>query len=153
MSEKYSMTIGGESVAADDYSEIRNPANTEDVVGYAPVGTAAHLDRAVAAAKQAFDGWRHSSDADRAAGRIHVPEERGLRRIRHVDQLEAGARVGHAGEAARDRDTRRTTRRVDGAEDVGHATFTRRTGKRQSGDEREGRCAKTMGHTGYALHC
>ncbi len=66
MTEKYKMTIGGESVAADDDTEIRNPANTEEVVGYAPVATAAHLDKAVTAARKAFDAWRRSSDADRA---------------------------------------------------------------------------------------
>ena len=33
MSKKYDMTIGGESVAADSYTDIRNPANTEEVVG------------------------------------------------------------------------------------------------------------------------
>jgi acyl-CoA reductase-like NAD-dependent aldehyde dehydrogenase len=66
MSKKYDMTIGGESVAADSYTEIRNPANTEEVVGQAPVGTSAHLDRAVNAAAKAFESWRHSSDQERA---------------------------------------------------------------------------------------
>ena len=66
MSKKYEMTIGGETVTADDYVEIRNPANTEEVVGRAPVGTKAQLDRAVAAAASAFESWRYSSDAERA---------------------------------------------------------------------------------------
>ena len=66
MSKKYDMTIGGESVAADNYTDIRNPANTEEVVGQAPVGTRAHLDQAVDAAAKAFGSWRHSSDSDRA---------------------------------------------------------------------------------------
>jgi acyl-CoA reductase-like NAD-dependent aldehyde dehydrogenase len=66
MSKKYEMTIGGESVAADSYTDIRNPANTEEVVGQAPVGTKAHLDQAVDAAAKAFKSWRHSSDQERA---------------------------------------------------------------------------------------
>jgi acyl-CoA reductase-like NAD-dependent aldehyde dehydrogenase len=65
MSKKYDMTIGGKTVAASDYTDVRNPANTEEVVGQAPVGTAAHLDQAVAAAQKAFQSWRNSSDQDR----------------------------------------------------------------------------------------
>ena len=65
MSNKYEMTIGGKTVVADDYSEIRNPANTEEVVGQVPVGTAAHLNHAVDAASAAFQSWKNSSDQDR----------------------------------------------------------------------------------------
>lgn len=65
MSKKYEMTIGGETVTADSYTDIRNPANTEEVVGQAPVGTKAHLDQAVDAASKAFESWRYSSDKDR----------------------------------------------------------------------------------------
>ena len=54
MSKKYEMTIGGETVTADSYTEIRNPANTDEVVGEAPVGTSAHLDQAITAAQKAF---------------------------------------------------------------------------------------------------
>lgn len=66
MSKKYDMTIGGETVAADSYTDIRNPANTEEVVGQAPVGTKAHLDQAVDAAARAYQSWRYSSDKERA---------------------------------------------------------------------------------------
>ena len=65
MAQKYDMTIGGESVIADSYVEIRNPANTNEVVGEAPVGTSDHLDKAVSAARQAFTSWRHSSEDER----------------------------------------------------------------------------------------
>jgi acyl-CoA reductase-like NAD-dependent aldehyde dehydrogenase len=65
MSKKYDMTIGGETVAADSYTDIRNPANTEEVVGQAPVGTKAHLDQAVDAAAKAYQSWRYSSDKER----------------------------------------------------------------------------------------
>jgi len=65
MSKKYAMTIGGAALTADDYAEIRNPANTDEVIGLAPVGTKAHLDQAVDAATMAFVSWRRSSDSDR----------------------------------------------------------------------------------------
>jgi acyl-CoA reductase-like NAD-dependent aldehyde dehydrogenase len=67
MSRKYNMTIGGESVAADAYIDVLNPANTQEVVGEAPIGDAGHLDRAVAAAAKAFGSWRYSSDDERVA--------------------------------------------------------------------------------------
>ena len=66
MSKKYEMTIGGATVTADSYTDIRNPANTEEIVGQAPAGTRAHLDQAVDAAAKAFKSWRHSSDQERA---------------------------------------------------------------------------------------
>ena len=66
MSKKYEMTIGGETVAADSYEDVKNPANTEEVVGQAPQATTAQLDQAVAAAKKAFESWRYTSDEERA---------------------------------------------------------------------------------------
>ena len=66
MTQQYEMTIGGESVTADSYTDILNPANTEEVVGQAPVGTSEHLDKAIAAARKAFESWRHSSEEERA---------------------------------------------------------------------------------------
>ena len=65
MSQKYSMSINGESVAADSYVDVRNPANTQEVVGECPVASSAQLGQAIAAAKTAFGSWRHSSDAER----------------------------------------------------------------------------------------
>jgi acyl-CoA reductase-like NAD-dependent aldehyde dehydrogenase len=65
MSRKYDMTINGESIPADKYREIRNPANTDEVVGLAPLGTRQHLEQAVSAARDAFASWRHSGDEDR----------------------------------------------------------------------------------------
>ncbi len=65
MSQKYSMSIGGDSVAGDSYVDVRNPANTQEVVGQCPIASTAHLDQAISAASNAFDAWRHSSDSDR----------------------------------------------------------------------------------------
>jgi len=67
MSKKYEMTINGKSVSADSYVEVRNPANTDEIVGLAPQAKTTHLDQAVACARNAFNKWRHSSDGDRVA--------------------------------------------------------------------------------------
>lgn len=66
MTQQFDMTIGGETITANSYAEIRNPANTDEVVGEAPVGTKEHLDKAIAAARKAFESWRHSSEEQRA---------------------------------------------------------------------------------------
>ncbi|WP_326563779.1 aldehyde dehydrogenase family protein [Micromonospora peucetia] len=57
----------GETVA------VRNPA-TEEVIATVPAGTAADVDRAVAAARAAFPGWADATPADRAArlDRLHT---------------------------------------------------------------------------------
>ncbi|SCL71603.1 aldehyde dehydrogenase (NAD+) [Micromonospora citrea] len=57
----------GETVA------VRNPA-TEQVIATVPAGTAADVDRAVAAARAAFPGWADTAPADRAArlDRLHA---------------------------------------------------------------------------------
>ncbi|PWU54808.1 aldehyde dehydrogenase family protein [Micromonospora sp. S4605] len=52
---------------------VRNPA-TEEVVATVPAGTAADVDRAVAAARAAFPGWADTAPAERAAAldRLHA---------------------------------------------------------------------------------
>ncbi len=67
MTKKYEMTIGGKTVTADSYADVRNPANTDEIVGQVPKASAAHLDQAVNAARKAYESWRFSSDADRVA--------------------------------------------------------------------------------------
>jgi acyl-CoA reductase-like NAD-dependent aldehyde dehydrogenase len=66
MTQKYSMTIGGRSVGADRYHDIKNPANGA-VVGQCPDGTTEHLEQAVSAAEAAFRSWRNVDDAKRSA--------------------------------------------------------------------------------------
>ncbi|QGN48314.1 aldehyde dehydrogenase family protein [Micromonospora sp. WMMD558] len=53
--------------------EVHNPT-TEQVVATVPAGTPADVDRAVAAARAAFDGWAATAPADRAArlDRLHA---------------------------------------------------------------------------------
>ncbi len=58
--------IGGEWTGADDALESRNPSNTDDVVARFPNGGAAEVDQAVAAAKDAFEGWSKASPEVRA---------------------------------------------------------------------------------------
>jgi acyl-CoA reductase-like NAD-dependent aldehyde dehydrogenase len=65
MTQKFDMTIGGQTVTADSYTDICNPANTEEVVGQAPVASSEHLEQAIAAARKAFETWRFSSDEQR----------------------------------------------------------------------------------------
>ncbi len=71
MTRKYEMTINGRPSPATEYREIKNPASGEPV-GLAPVATDADLDRAVAAAREAFGSWSQASNDDRkaACGRI-----------------------------------------------------------------------------------
>ena len=65
MTKRFEMNIGGQPIAATNYVRVLNPANTQEVVGEAPVGTGQHLDRAIQSATEAFATWRHSSDEQR----------------------------------------------------------------------------------------
>ena len=60
------MTIGGATVTTSDRFEVLNPA-TGAVVDTAPNASAADLDRAVAAAREAASGWAARPDEERAA--------------------------------------------------------------------------------------
>ena len=53
--------IGGEKVAADASERSINPSNLDDTVAAYPQGSAAEVDRAVAAARDAFPGWADAS--------------------------------------------------------------------------------------------
>ncbi len=77
----YSMLIGGTAVDAEKTMEIINPASGE-AFARVPAGTAADVDRAVAAARAAFPAWSQLPDSDRqglmhAIGAVleaHMPE-------------------------------------------------------------------------------
>ncbi|MET0419140.1 MAG: aldehyde dehydrogenase family protein, partial [Actinoplanes sp.] len=66
--------VGGEwtSPAGTDVIEVENPT-TGELVGQVPAGTAADVDRAVAAARAAFPGWAATAPAQRSAhlDRLH----------------------------------------------------------------------------------
>jgi len=69
-----SLYIGGRWVPASSGETIavENPA-TEEVLGHVPAGTAEDVDRAVAAARAAFDDWAATPMAERGAllGKLH----------------------------------------------------------------------------------
>src|ERR1043166_56581 len=64
----YQNFIGGRWLASNsgEWIENRNPADTRDLVGRFPQSTARDVDAAVAAAKEAFDGWRRTPAPKRA---------------------------------------------------------------------------------------
>jgi acyl-CoA reductase-like NAD-dependent aldehyde dehydrogenase len=63
MSEE--MLIGGRWVGGEDALDVLDPA-TEEVIGRVPRAGQAEVDRAVAAARAAFDGWRWTPAGERA---------------------------------------------------------------------------------------
>jgi len=72
----YQNFIGGRWVSSSsgEWIENRNPADTRDLVGRFPQSTAADVDKAVAAAKAAFDGWRRTPAPKRAEILFRVGE-------------------------------------------------------------------------------
>ncbi len=59
------LLIGGAAVATPHHAPIANPSNGE-IVGYMPLAGEADLDRAVAAATEAFKSWSQTSNEQRA---------------------------------------------------------------------------------------
>ena len=78
------MIIDGKAVAASSTFAVSNPA-TGKVVGLAPNGSAADLDKAVAAADRAFQGWSRTPDAERAAACTAIARKIG----EHAEELAA----------------------------------------------------------------
>jgi aldehyde dehydrogenase (NAD+) len=72
----YQNFIGGRWVASSsgEWIENRNPADTRDLVGRFPRSTESDVDKAVAAAKEAFDGWRRTPAPKRAEILFRVGE-------------------------------------------------------------------------------
>ena len=67
--------IDGESVDAADGAteEVTNPANGE-VIAQMPLSTEEDVNRAVAAAKRAFDGWATTTPAERASAMLKLAD-------------------------------------------------------------------------------
>ncbi len=72
--KQYTLLIGGEAVATSHHAPVANPSNG-DVVGYMPLASEADLDRAVAAAAEAFRSWSQTSSEERAAACRAVAEK------------------------------------------------------------------------------
>ncbi|MGC5330237.1 aldehyde dehydrogenase family protein [Micromonospora sp. DT62] len=92
--------LDGQWSAADsrDTVAVRNPA-TEDVIATVPAGTAADVDRAVAAARAAFPGWADAAPAERAArlDRLHAALSARADEIARTVALELGTPLKVAG--------------------------------------------------------
>ncbi|MCM4084046.1 aldehyde dehydrogenase family protein [Paractinoplanes hotanensis] len=84
--------LGGEWVtpASADTIAVENPA-TEEVLGHVPAGTAADVDRAVAAAQAAFPGWAVSTDRAAVLDRLHTSLASRAGKIAETVGLELGA--------------------------------------------------------------
>jgi aldehyde dehydrogenase (NAD+) len=69
MAERFRNYIGGEWVepASGEYFENRNPARWSEVIGLWPRSGAEDVERAVRAAREAFDGWRRTPAPERGA--------------------------------------------------------------------------------------
>ncbi|ABC63937.1 aldehyde dehydrogenase family protein [Erythrobacter litoralis] len=65
MAKEYSNLIGGEMITNGAWMDVLNPA-TEEVIGKVPACGKDELDRAVAAAREAFKSWRKTSSDERA---------------------------------------------------------------------------------------
>ncbi len=72
--KQYTLLIGGEPVATSHHAPVVNPSNG-DVVGYMPLAGEADLDRAVAAAAEAFRSWSQVSSEERAKACRAVAEK------------------------------------------------------------------------------
>jgi aldehyde dehydrogenase (NAD+) len=86
--------IGGEWVASASPETIDVVgSSTEAVIGHVPAGAAADVDRAVAAARDAFGPWSATSVEDRAAAleRIHAGLEARAKEIAETIAAEMGA--------------------------------------------------------------
>ncbi|MEW6477066.1 MAG: aldehyde dehydrogenase family protein [Actinomycetota bacterium] len=69
------LLIGGKWVDAADEFPVFNPARPDEIVGYAPLGTAAHAHAAVEAAREAQPDWAATPIEERAA-RLSEASER-----------------------------------------------------------------------------
>lgn len=73
---EYGLLIGGEWVAAEGgkTSETRNPA-TGEVLARVAAASPADVDRAVKAARAAFEGWSKTSSAERSAILLRIADD------------------------------------------------------------------------------
>ncbi len=67
LGRRYPLIINGERVESSTYWTSTNPAKPDEVVGEFAVGTVSDVDRAVAAAKEAYARWSRVPVWDRAA--------------------------------------------------------------------------------------
>jgi 1-pyrroline dehydrogenase len=87
------MFVGGEWTEASEGEtvDVVNPA-TEEVIAQVPKGTPADVDRAVAAARAAFDGWSRTTPQDRAKALYALADavEKDAERLSLLEQQNVG---------------------------------------------------------------
>ncbi|MCG3400009.1 L-glutamate gamma-semialdehyde dehydrogenase [Staphylococcus massiliensis] len=66
LGKEYPLIINGERIYTDDKTRSYNPSNKEETIGYVSKASAEHADKAVAAAKEAFQTWRTVDPKTRA---------------------------------------------------------------------------------------
>ena len=66
LGQKYPLTIGGERVWTSKTIASINPGNPEQVIGYQAHAEIPEAERAIVAAKKAFDGWSRTPFEERA---------------------------------------------------------------------------------------
>jgi 1-pyrroline-5-carboxylate dehydrogenase len=76
-----SLIIGGEEVDAGEKIVSLNPAKPAEVVGTVAAAGAPQIDKAFAAAWQAFPGWAHRPTAERAEAAVKLAAELRRRRL------------------------------------------------------------------------
>src|SRR5262245_26872231 len=85
--------INGEFVDAADggSEEVINPA-TREVIAEAPLSTEEDVDRAVKAARKAFDGWSTATPADRSAALLKIADaiEEHAEELADLESADAG---------------------------------------------------------------
>src|SRR5215211_4150768 len=67
LGREYPLVIGGERITTGDMLDSINPANRTQIVGRFNKATKELANRAVEEAAKAFETWKHTSPADRAA--------------------------------------------------------------------------------------
>jgi 1-pyrroline-5-carboxylate dehydrogenase len=67
LGQKYPFVIGDEIITTAEWIASRNPARHAEVVGEVACGNHGHASRAIAAAENAFGGWRTTPVIERAA--------------------------------------------------------------------------------------
>ena len=61
----FPLVIGGEKITTSELIESVNPSKSSEIVGKVSIATAAHVDQAVAAAKEAFKTWSRTTAVER----------------------------------------------------------------------------------------
>ena len=64
---EYPLVIGGAAVDSAEHLLARNPSRPEEIIGRVASASAEDVDRAVAAAEEAFPGWRDRAATERAS--------------------------------------------------------------------------------------